>query len=92
MQTLTRPVAPKLDRLPPYSVVLHNDDRNDMAFVVQTISHLARLPVADAFERMLEAHHDGQAIVLKSHREHAEFVCDAFHSKGLVASVEPSRD
>jgi len=30
-------------------------------------------------------------VVLQTHREHAEFVCEALQSKGLVATVERSR-
>jgi len=82
------PASPKVDRLPPYAVLLHNDDKNEMGFVVQTIAQLARIPMHDAFERMLETHNQGQSVVLLSHREHAEFVCDCFRSKGLVATVE----
>ena len=84
------PSTPKVDRLPPFAVVLHNDDRNEMVFVVQTVSQVVRLPVQDAYERMLEAHNQGQAVVLHTHREHAEFVCEALQSKGLVATIERS--
>lgn len=82
------PSAPKVDRLPPFAVVLHNDDRNDMAYVVRAVAQTVRLPVQDAYERMIEAHNQGQSVVLHTHREHAEFVCEALQSKGLVASVE----
>ena len=85
------PSGPKMDRLPPFAVVLHNDDRNEMAFVVQSVSQIVRMPVQDAYERMIEAHNQGQAVVLQTHREHAEFVCEAWQSKGLVATVERSR-
>ena len=85
------PAAPRMDRLPPFMVVLHNDDRNEMAFVVQSVSQIARMPIQDAYERMIEAHNQGQSVVLHTHREHAEFVCEALQSKGLVATVERSR-
>jgi ATP-dependent Clp protease adapter protein ClpS len=82
------PVAPVARALPPFAVVLHNDDHNDMQFVVQTVCMLARMPMDQAFECMLEAHEEGQAIVLRTHREHAELVCEQFQSKGLTATVE----
>ena len=82
------PVAPVARALPPFAVVLHNDDHNDMQFVVQTVCMFARMPMEQAFECMLEAHEEGQAIVLRTHREHAELVCEQFQSKGLTATVE----
>lgn len=82
------PARPRADRLPPFAVVLHNDDVNDMVFVVRTVSELARVPMERAFECMMEAHEEGQAVVLHTHREHAELVCESFQSKGLVASIE----
>ena len=87
----TDPTAPRTRALPPYAVVLHNDDHNDMAFVVETVVMLVRLPTEQAVECMLEAHEDGQAVVLRTHREHAELVCEQFQSKGLTATVERVR-
>jgi ATP-dependent Clp protease adaptor protein ClpS len=82
------PAPPRVDRLPPFAVVLHNDDTNEMVFVVRSIAEIARVPLERAFECMMEAHEEGQAIVLQTHREHAELLCESFQSKGLVASVE----
>ena len=85
---VAEPARPQARPLPPFSVVLHNDDVNEMDFVVRAIVELARVPTEHALECMFEAHEEGQAIVLQTHREHAEFVCEAFTSKGLTATVE----
>ena len=82
------PARPRADRLPPFAVVLHNDDRNEMVFVVRTVPELARVPMERAFEGMMEAHEEGQAVVMHTHREHAELVVESFQSKGLVATIE----
>ena len=38
--TATRPARPKSELLPPWKVLLHNDDVNDMDFVIDTIVEL----------------------------------------------------
>ena len=48
---LTRPASPRLKRLPPWQVLLHNDDVNDMMYVVDTIQELTSLKRQDAMLR-----------------------------------------
>lgn len=85
---VAEPARPQSRPLPPFSVVLHNDDVNEMDFVVRAIVELARVPTAQALECMFEAHEEGQAVVLRTHREHAELVCESLVSKGLTATIE----
>jgi ATP-dependent Clp protease adaptor protein ClpS len=87
----TRPAPPKLDRLPPWNVLLHNDDVNEMLFVVSTIVELTTLNRHAALVRMLEAHENGCALLLTTHREHAELLQEQFASKGLTVTAEPDR-
>jgi ATP-dependent Clp protease adaptor protein ClpS len=87
----TRPAPPRVDRLPPWDVLLHDDDENDMVFVVETIVMLTTLPTQDAVERMLEAHHSGVALLVNTHQEHAELLEEQFTSRGLTVTIEPSR-
>src|SRR5678809_1244233 len=47
--------------LPPWKVLLHNDDKNDVEFVVTTIVALTPLNQDAAAQRTLEAHHTGVA-------------------------------
>ena len=75
--------------LPPWSVILHNDDVNDMVHVVQsllkTIPHLGQ---KRAVEIMLEAHNHGRAIVTTCPLELAELYRDRLEGFGLTATIE----
>ena len=77
------------DLLPPYKVILHNDDENDMGRVVEVICRLTPLGVQEAIQRMLEAHHTGHAILLVTHKERAELYVDQFTSCRLTVTAEP---
>jgi len=75
--------------LPPYSVILHNDDVNDMAYVVRSL--LACVPELDsarAAEIMIEAHRNGMAHVITCPLERAELYRDRLQSRGLTATIE----
>jgi len=76
--------------LPPWRVLLHNDDKNDMLFVVVTIMELTTLGEQDAKLRTLEAHETGVALLLTTHKERAELYKDQFESKGLTVTIEPA--
>ena len=76
--------------LPPWKVLLHNDDKNDMAFVVDTIVELTPLNKQDAELRMKEADDSGVALLLVTHKERAELYKDQFESKGLTVTIEPA--
>jgi ATP-dependent Clp protease adaptor protein ClpS len=76
--------------LPPWKVLLHNDDKNDMIYVVETIMSLTPLKEQDALLRMEEAHKTGVALLLTTHKERAELYKDQFESKGLTVSIEPA--
>ena len=75
--------------LPPYVVVLHNDDVNEMAHVVRAL--LASVPELDA-ERataiMIAAHLHGRAEVITCPLERAELYRDRLESHGLTATIE----
>ena len=76
--------------LPPWKVLLHNDDKNDQLFVVRTIVELTPLRPPEAIERMREAHERNVAMLLVTHKERAELYKDQFESKGLTVSIEPA--
>jgi ATP-dependent Clp protease adaptor protein ClpS len=77
------------ETLPPYRVVLHNDDHNDMLHVVRSlISSVPELTAARAVEVMLAAHNHGSAEVIVCYLERAEMYRDRLESHGLTATIE----
>jgi ATP-dependent Clp protease adaptor protein ClpS len=76
--------------LPPWKVLLHNDDKNEVPFVIRTIMELTPLKEQDAKLRTEEANSTGVALLLTTHRERAELYKDQFESKGLTVTIEPA--
>ena len=76
--------------LPPYKVILFNDDDNEMDFVVavllRTIAHLSQ---TEAEYIMLTAHLTGSAVVVVCPKEIAEYYQERLLSYGLTATIEP---
>src|SRR5438046_2249517 len=82
------PAPDKTDVLPPYRVLLHNDDVNDQVYVVETICDLTTIEPPHATRIMSEAHHTGVALLLTTHRERAELYVEQFKSKRLTVTIE----
>lgn len=77
--------------LPPYRVVLHNDDVNDMNYVVKALLRsVPALTRERAAEIMLETHNHGQATVIVCPKETAEMYRERLESCGLTATIEPA--
>lgn len=75
--------------LPPYRLILHNDDHNSMDHVVLSLLHcVPPLSAEEAVAVMLTAHHEGQATVIECPKEHAEQYRDCLRSAGLTATIE----
>jgi ATP-dependent Clp protease adaptor protein ClpS len=75
--------------LPPYRVLLHNDDYNSMTHVVRALLRsVPSLSVEDAERIMMEAHTHGAAQVIVCPKERAEFYCERLASYGLTATME----
>jgi ATP-dependent Clp protease adaptor protein ClpS len=74
--------------LPPYKVLLHNDETNDMLFVVEKVCELTPLSTEDAVEKMFEAHQTGVALLLVTHKERAELYCEQFATYQLDVTTE----
>jgi ATP-dependent Clp protease adaptor protein ClpS len=88
--TQTKPKPPETQQLPPYKVLLHNDDVNDMEYVVRTIMELTHLNKKDSTVRMMEAHTTGVALLLVTHKERAELFVDQFATKKVTVTIEPA--
>jgi ATP-dependent Clp protease adaptor protein ClpS len=77
------------DLLPPFRVILHNDDVNSFEHVIHTILQLTPLKEPEAVQRTLEAHETGSALLLVTHKERAELYVEQFASKQLTVTCEP---
>lgn len=92
----TRPVTESDERtdivaLRPYAVILHNDDVNEMLYVVQSLRRcVPTLSSQQAVAIMLEAHERGRAVVVVCPLELAELYRDRLESRGLTATIEES--
>jgi ATP-dependent Clp protease adaptor protein ClpS len=79
----------KQDILPPYLVLLHNDDHNDMIYVVQCLMKtVPGMGAARATRIMFEAHNRGKAVVTTCPLELAELYRDRLQGFGLTATIE----
>lgn len=84
-------VAPaRVDRLPQWRVMLHNDDQNLPKDVAEAIVQITPLNMQRAIECMLEAHTTGVSLVLVTHQERAELFQEQFLSKRLTVTIEPA--
>ncbi|MFN0138078.1 MAG: ATP-dependent Clp protease adaptor ClpS [Phycisphaerae bacterium] len=88
--TVTTPETQTRTRtLPPFKVVLHNDDLNSFEHVILTILMVTPLEEKEAIERTIEAHEEGQAVLLVTNKERAELYVEQFASRSLIATCEP---
>jgi ATP-dependent Clp protease adapter protein ClpS len=75
--------------LRPWSVVLHNDDHNEMIYVVRSLMKcVPNLGARRATQIMFEAHNHGKAVVTTCPLELAELYRDRLQSCGLTATIE----
>lgn len=58
--------------LPPYNVILQNDDDHSMEFVVEVLRKVFGYPLEKSFQLMLTAHESGCAVVWTGPKEVAE--------------------
>ncbi|MGD9933072.1 MAG: ATP-dependent Clp protease adaptor ClpS [Dehalococcoidia bacterium] len=78
-----------LRNLPPWIVILHNDDHNSMEHVVQSLlSSVPRLTVEAAVDVMMTAHNHGQAAVTTCPKETAELYRERLEHCGLTSTIE----
>jgi ATP-dependent Clp protease adaptor protein ClpS len=76
--------------LPPYKVILFNDDHNEMGDVVFALLHsVNNLSQQEAEYIMLTAHLTGSAVVIVCPKEAAEYYQERLVGYGLMATIEP---
>lgn len=88
-ETLPQKSPPIRAELPRFKVLLHNDDINDLDFVIDTIMELAAVSQQAAVQIAVEADTNGLAMILVTHKERAELYTEQFASKGLITTMEP---
>ncbi len=71
---------PKL--LPPYNVVLLNDDDHTYDYVIEMLSSVFGYNPTKGFSMAHQLNPQGRVIVLTTHKEHAELKRDQIHAFG----------
>lgn len=76
--------------LPPYKVIVHNDDHNEMNYVIRAlVKSVTILTLQEAEHIMLTAHLSGRAVVTVCPKEVAEYYQERLLSYQLTATIEP---
>lgn len=83
------PKTPEPRRLPPWKVLLHNDDVNFAEDAVYHVCRLTPLNEHAAVQCVFEAHYAGVSLLLVTHKELAELYVEQFAGCGLTVSIEP---
>jgi ATP-dependent Clp protease adaptor protein ClpS len=85
-----KPAPPerKPKELPPFKVLLHNDDVNSFDHVIRSIMRLTPISEDEAVVKTIEAHETGVALLLVTHLERAELYVEQFASLGITCTVE----
>jgi len=79
-----------LQLLPRYRVLLHNDDYNEMDYVVlMLLRTVTSLSQRQATQIMLHAHLFGVAEVIVCLKEQAEHYREGLERRGLTSTIEP---
>jgi len=95
-QTIAEPEQrsrPKVQRQPPYHVILWNDDDHSYEYVIRMLWELFGHPPEKGFQLAKEVDSQGRVIVLTTTREHAELKRDQIHAYGkdvLIAGCKGS--
>jgi ATP-dependent Clp protease adaptor protein ClpS len=87
--TTTRPIEReevKTRRLPPYHVILENDDHHSMEFVMGVLQKALGYDEQKSFQLMLLAHESGQAIVWTGSKEVAELKLEQMTSMHEISA------
>jgi ATP-dependent Clp protease adaptor protein ClpS len=69
----------KTRRVPPYNVILENDDHHSFEFVMEVLQKVLGCAVERAYQLTHQAHTTGRAIIWTGPREVAELKADQIH-------------
>lgn len=73
-----------------YAVILHNDDHNNILYVIQSLAK-AVPGLQNIGTIVMTAHHEGKAVVIVCGKEEAELYQERILSFGLTATIEPEQ-
>ncbi len=73
--------------LPPYHVVLLNDDDHTYDYVIEMVKVIFAYPDEKGYQLAKAVDRDGRVILLTTHRELAELKRDQIHAYGVDARV-----
>jgi ATP-dependent Clp protease adaptor protein ClpS len=82
---------PLVDRLPPYNVVLLNDDDHTYEYVIEMLGKLFGHDKTKAFKMAREVDTTGRVIVLTTHKEKAELKRDQITAYGADVRMDTSK-
>ena len=102
--TTTRPrekKVQKIEGLPPYDVILLDDDDHSFEYVVRMLKTLFGYPLEKGYRMAVEVHTTGRVVVATTNLEQAELKRDQIHAFGpdplvprckgsMSATVEPA--
>ena len=74
----------KTRRVPPYNVILLNDDHHSMEFVIEVLCKALGYNVERSYQLMMQAHNSGRTIVWTGPKEVAELKAEqirTFHQQ-----------
>ena len=104
MSTTTRPrekKVQKIEGLPPYDVILLDDDDHSFEYVIRMLKTLFGHPLEKGYRMAMEVHTTGRVVVATTNLEQAELKRDQIHAFGpdpliprckgsMSATVEPA--
>jgi ATP-dependent Clp protease adaptor protein ClpS len=70
----------KTRRVPPYNVILENDDHHSQEFVIEVLQKALGYAQERAYQLMMEAHKTGRSVVWTGPKEVAELKADQIQS------------
>jgi ATP-dependent Clp protease adaptor protein ClpS len=102
--TTTRPQEKKEQKtegLPPYNVVLLDDNDHSFEYVIRMLNKIFGHPPEKGYQMAIKVHTTGRVVVATTHLEHAELKRDQIHTFGpdpliprckgsMSATVEPA--
>ncbi len=87
--------------LPPYNVILHDDDDHTFEYVIEMLRAVFGFPLFKGFRHAVTVHSTGRTVLLTTTKEHAELKQEQVHAYGadhriprckgsMTATIEPA--